>query len=478
MINSNSGYSEETKTGPNNAPGTRRNAERAEEPASAAPEAGLIDDAAVSPKADQKNAPGNVRIKKNILIAIALIAFVILTYVIFNAYKNITSQTSTATPEKTFLASNSQPSVATGITQTYQRDNNLPLPNAADQISATTLNDVPGLNPNSENSLLGGPNAFLNDVPDDFNNQNDTFVAQEESIPPDPPEIDPLAAARERARLSGITYDEGLLNTASASSSPNLQQLLASTPQGQQTLTNGISPGNLLPQNPLLAQNGTTPSIADFLSQAQAQTQSQTQQAETINPAYIVQAGEYIPAILVGKANSDLPGHIVGRLTRPLKDTLSGTITLAPQGTKVIGIVDANVLYGQDRLAIKWTHMKLPNGLSVDLADLIATDPIGQSGLNDEVNRHYWRKAGGILLSSLISISSSAASRSNESNIIGDVGAGVASGASQVGSEYAREQLSVKDTLTIREGYPFKILVHQDLAFPAPYQDANKEYVN
>jgi len=95
----------------------------------------------------------------------------------------------------------------------------------------------------------------------------------------------------------------------------------------------------------------------DFLNVAQ-KNNSDYLQASLQNPvsSYELQSGSIIPAILITGINSDLPGQITAQVSANVYDSIAGNDVLIPQGTKVIGIYDSKIAYGQERA--------LKNGLS------------------------------------------------------------------------------------------------------------------
>jgi hypothetical protein len=65
------------------------------------------------------------------------------------------------------------------------------------------------------------------------------------------------------------------------------------------------------------------------------------------------------------------------------------------QGTKLIGLCDGQISFGQDRLLLVWTRLIMPNGRSIVLERQPGADTQGFAGLEDEVDQHWvgcsWR---------------------------------------------------------------------------------------
>ena len=80
--------------------------------------------------------------------------------------------------------------------------------------------------------------------------------------------------------------------------------------------------------------------------------------------SYVVQAGNIIPASLITGIRSDLPGQITAQVTENVYDSPTGRFLLIPQGTRLIGIYDSQVAFGQSRVLLVWTRLIMPNGRS------------------------------------------------------------------------------------------------------------------
>lgn len=191
---------------------------------------------------------------------------------------------------------------------------------------------------------------------------------------------------------------------------------------------------------------------------------------------YQVMAGTIIPAALVTGINSDLPGQVIASVTEGVHDTASGRYLLIPQGSRLIGRYDSQVAFGQRRVLLVWTRLILPDTSSVALDRLPGIDPAGYAGLEDGVDWHWDRILAGAALSTLLGIGAELAAP--ESHMInGSTGdrviiAGRESAqdtVNQVGQEITKRNLNVQPTLTIRPGFPMRVMVNKDLVL-RPYQ--------
>jgi type IV secretion system protein VirB10 len=185
-----------------------------------------------------------------------------------------------------------------------------------------------------------------------------------------------------------------------------------------------------------------------------------------------VKAGTVIPAALITAINSDLPGEIIAQVTEPVYDHVTGRTVLIPQGSKLIGQYDSQVAYGQERALIAWNRIVMPDGRSINIGAMGGADLSGAAGLKDRVDGHFWQVARGILLSTVFSVGAASAqdasSRSSGSFVLNSAGTGVSAEAQQVGQQITSRDLNRQPTITVRAGWPLRVLVNKDMIL-APY---------
>lgn len=185
---------------------------------------------------------------------------------------------------------------------------------------------------------------------------------------------------------------------------------------------------------------------------------------------YEIKAGTIIPAALVTPINSDLPGDVIGQVTVNLYDTITGRHLLIPQGSRLIGRYNSEVLNGHDRALIAWQRLILPNGYSIVLDVMPGTDAAGVAGMSDRVDWHTAQLLGATFLSTLIALGGNLAADIDPSRReLSTVAETVAQDASRIGQRVIDRQLDRKPTIIIREGMPFNVLVNKDIEL-APYE--------
>lgn len=185
---------------------------------------------------------------------------------------------------------------------------------------------------------------------------------------------------------------------------------------------------------------------------------------------YTLQAGALISGALVTGLRSDLPGTAIGQVTDDVYDSVTGHHLLIPKGSRLFGAYEADVGFGQSRLALVWTRLILPNGRSVVLDDLRATDPQGFSGLEDRTDNRWGERLRTAALTTLLAIGASSGVSSGDDAVARALTQGVSGGVSAFGEGLIQKGLGVAPRLTIRPGFAFRVIVGRDLVLE-PYGD-------
>ena len=187
---------------------------------------------------------------------------------------------------------------------------------------------------------------------------------------------------------------------------------------------------------------------------------------------YQLMAGTIIAASLVTGLNADLPGFVIAQVTEHVYDSVSGRYLLVPQGSRLIGRYDSVVAHGQQRALLVWQRIIRPDGSSVQIDNLPATDAAGYAGLQDGVDLHTWQLLKGIGLATVLGVGSSLAfgSASGDSDIIRALRESTGQTTNRAGQRLIERELNVQPTLTVRPGWPLRVIVHKDLIL-TPYRD-------
>jgi type IV secretion system protein VirB10 len=247
--------------------------------------------------------------------------------------------------------------------------------------------------------------------------------------------------------------------------------LFATTNVGQQIAT----PGSVPASAPI--PNGTA-GASDLMSQdhklafLNGNVDRRTTSPDRVQPAaspYLLQAGAVIPASLITGLRSDLPGEVTAQVTEDVYDSPSGKFLLIPQGARLIGQYDAQIAFGQSRALLVWNRLIMPNGQSIILERQPGTDSEGYAGLEDEVDNHWGMLFKAAILSTLLSVGSEAGTSDSENNLAQAIRQGASQSFNQVGEQVVGRSLNIQPTITIRPGFPVRVLVTHDLVLE-PYR--------
>jgi type IV secretion system protein VirB10 len=193
---------------------------------------------------------------------------------------------------------------------------------------------------------------------------------------------------------------------------------------------------------------------------------------ETPASPYQLMAGTVIAASLISGLNSDLPGFVIAQVTEPVYDSVSGRHLLIPQGSRLLGRYDNTIAFAQERALVVWQRLILPDGSSVLLDNLPATDSSGYAGLADQVDLHTWKLLQGVALATVLGVGSQLATGATDNDLVKALQQATQATTNRAGQRLVERNLAVQPTLTIRPGWPLRVIVHKDIVL-RPYPEAN-----
>jgi type IV secretion system protein TrbI len=159
-------------------------------------------------------------------------------------------------------------------------------------------------------------------------------------------------------------------------------------------------------------------------------------------------------------------------ITEPVYDTVTGRHCLVPQGSTLVGTYDSQIAFGQRRVLLVWTRLLRPDGCSIVLDRLPATDAIGKAGLEDDVDHHWGRVFVAAAVSTLLGVGADLGA-SDPDRLISALRRGGQDTLNQAGQEIVRRNLNIQPTLTLRPGLPLRVIVQRDIIL-APVRESSE----
>ena len=183
---------------------------------------------------------------------------------------------------------------------------------------------------------------------------------------------------------------------------------------------------------------------------------------------YRIFEGTVLETVLTNRINGSFAGPIDTMLTTDVWSHDHQRL-LIPQGTRCLGTVSAVNGTGQQRLFVAFHRCIMPDGYSLDLDKFPGLNQIGETGLRDLVNHHYFQIFGASLAIGAIG---GLAQIGNSYSTIGyDPSVAIRNGISQ---EMGQESMQILDrflnqlpTFIVRERSRVRIYLSGDVELPA-----------
>jgi type IV secretory pathway VirB10-like protein len=186
---------------------------------------------------------------------------------------------------------------------------------------------------------------------------------------------------------------------------------------------------------------------------------------------YLVYEGTVLDTVLMNRLDGDAAGPVKVLVSNPLYSHDRQHV-LIPDGTVVLGEakkIGAAGLGQQRRMAVVFHRLIMPDGYSVDLDQFHGLDQIGEEGLKDKVNNHYFQIFG---TSIALGVIAGAGEIEEGGGTISTSGSqafvtGSSASISQSATSVLDRFMQIPPTITIREGHRIKIYFTQDMLLPA-----------
>jgi len=182
---------------------------------------------------------------------------------------------------------------------------------------------------------------------------------------------------------------------------------------------------------------------------------------------YRLLEGTILETVLTNRLDGSLPGPVNTMLTTDIYSHDRQHL-LIPQGSRILGDVKPVASFGQQRLAVVFHRVIMPDGYSVSLDQFQGLNQIGETGLLDQVNHHYLQIFGvSIAIGAIAGLSQGNTQYGFTESATDAYRQGFAASVSQSSLRILDRFLNILPTFTIREGHRIKVYLASDLLLPA-----------
>jgi type IV secretion system protein VirB10 len=186
---------------------------------------------------------------------------------------------------------------------------------------------------------------------------------------------------------------------------------------------------------------------------------------------YLVYEGSVLDTVLMNRLDGDAAGPVKVLVSNPLYSHDHQHVII-PEGTVVLGEakkIGSAGLGQQRRMAVVFHRLIMPDGYSVDLDQFHGLDQIGEEGMKDKVNNHYFEIFGASIALGVIAGASEITEGGGAITTSGSQAftTGTAASVAQSSNTILDRFMQIPPTITIREGHRVKIYFTQDMLLPA-----------
>ena len=178
-----------------------------------------------------------------------------------------------------------------------------------------------------------------------------------------------------------------------------------------------------------------------------------------------------LESVLVNRLSGDFAGPVICQTTNDIYSHNHNEL-LIPAGSRLLGETKKVSDVGQERLAVVFHRIIMPDGYAVDLDQAPGLNQIGETAFHDKVNNHYFKIFGAsIAVGAIAGLASIGANNSAVTGLPTSNSSayreGVTGSLSQSSLHILDRFLNIPPTITIREGHRVRIFLTQDLLVPA-----------
>jgi type IV secretion system protein VirB10 len=297
---------------------------------------------------------------------------------------------------------------------------------------------------------------------------------------------DPIAEDRRRREYQSLFADNVALSRRPADAPSYAERVTSARPANAPTSLPAMpSPQELALFQALLGQRPTdaTPSVpspTDAPASDRARPDARVQATETsatptetgpirsTDRLQRLTEGTVIETVLINRLEGSFAGPVAALVTTPVYSHDRQRVVI-PAGARVLGAAAPVQTWGDARLAVSFHRLVMPDGRTYSLDRFTGLNQVGETGLKDDVNRHYLQVFGAsVAIGALSALAQYGTTGGFGAASFGDqsrqaAGASLATSTGRVLDRY----LNVLPTITIREGYRIKVYLTNDLDLPA-----------
>lgn len=208
------------------------------------------------------------------------------------------------------------------------------------------------------------------------------------------------------------------------------------------------------------------------------------------NSKYVLSAGQIIPATLLSGIRTITSDMAIAVVSSDVYDTRSGKHLLIPRGSKILGEYTPYIDGANFRVITIWNRIIFPNGDSLNLAQFKGVDLQGFGGMKSQVNTHFWKKLGNVVMSTLTAVAYNFADRLTIENgkvklskyqIKDENGQNTTDNPTTLGeviqqiqNEAQNKNSQIQTVLTVKSGTRFNIRVNSDIILDSAYKSYYK----
>ncbi|MBI6746870.1 TrbI/VirB10 family protein [Pseudomonas syringae] len=284
---------------------------------------------------------------------------------------------------------------------------------------------------------------------------------------PPPPGQNPPEEQTPRQRKLGremLVTSEDAQGTGAADTQP--QQPTSNQPSGMPSLMDGIQGGS---SGDLGGESSTRKRSS--LSNLGGTTFAPAKAYLAPNRKYLVSHNTYTRCALYTEIISTHPGLVDCRLTDPLYSA-DGSTVIAAAGDKLTGEQTVQVGQGETSVFTTWQELETQSGVRVKL-DSLGAGPMGASGTEAWINRHYKERfAGAVMLSLFQDVMQSAANSTQKSS--GSGGYTVNNSEQNVESMANKtldSTINIPDSGYLLPGTVITVIVARDIDFSSVFEN-------